>query len=552
MIISPAPKSLIHKDGGFERAFVLSLLTVFLLGIFLRIQFAPEINYETDSFVVLLAAKNISETGQYKIPPIRLTDYQGEYQSNPGWAVGYPLLLSFLFLFFGYGENIARLTTILFCSSVVPVIGILGHRLQGAKVGLLAALFVAVNPLLVCINGRILTANMGYCFLIMSISFLALGTIRKQRDVEFVSSEELINSAKFLFFFSLSFLFLGFTFLARDDHAMFILVFFIVLWGVLKKSDAKIAKKRLLNLIMLSGIGVFFFLVGYLPNTYFNYKTYGKILTSSHYEYGGRLSLEYFLKGSSGALGLPGWAVIILTIVIFAFPIISIFFIWKKSKAGVLMGSIIAVMVLPIIFINGAYPVTSSGASPRYIIPLIPFASISAGIFLIQQEKIAKFIKYSFIACLIIWHSVLIYPPTLLFKYFPKTAYLTQYSPRYNRQNYINYPHPVRTTLQWVKKNTPPNAIILSDYDSYHYFFYTMRDVMNRECVEDIKKQLNDRPVFLVEDHQMSIHPDSLKDWKRKLAESSIILREKDHIPLFSPARGEIQLKIYELIKMAS
>ncbi len=537
------------KNDGLKKIFYLSLLIVFLVGIFLRIQFSPDINYETDSFPVLLAAKSISETGQYTIPPIRLTDYNGNYQSHPGWAVGYSLLLSCLFSIFGYGETAARWATILICSSVILVIGILGNRLQGKGVGIVAALLVAVNPLLLCINGRILTANMGYCFLVMSISFLLLGTIRKQEDVKFVSSEELINSRKLLFFFSLSFLFFGFMVMARDDFAMFVFVFFIVFWGILRKPAEKISKNRLLNYVKLSGIAASFFLVGYLPNIYFNYKTYGKILTSSHYEYGGRLSLEYFLKGSSGALGLPGWAVIILTIVIFAFPVVSIFFVWKKSKAGALTGSLIAVMALPIIFINGSYPVTSSGASPRYIIPLIPFASILAGILIVKKDIVAKFLKYSFIACLILWHSALIYPPTALFKHFPKLAYFTQYSPWYNRHNFINYPHPIRATLQWVKNNTPPDAIILSDYDSYHYFFYAKRDVMNRECVEDVKKQLKDRPVFFVEDHQIVRHPDSLKNWKKKLMENSIILTEKDSIPLFSPVKGEVQLKIYELIR---
>ncbi|MDY6970675.1 MAG: glycosyltransferase family 39 protein, partial [Spirochaetota bacterium] len=484
------------------------------------------------------------------IPPIRLTDYDGNYQSHPGWAVGYSLLLACLFSIFGYDETAARWVTILICSLVIPMIGILGNRLQGKGLGIIAAFLVAANPLLICINGRILTANLGYCFLVISICFLILGTTHKQGDVEFIDFEELISSTKPLFYLSLSFLFFGLTLMARDDFAMFALIFPIIFWRILRKSGEKIPENRLFrlfNYIKLMGIAVFFFLVGYFPNIYFNYQTYGKTLTSSHYEYGGRLSFEYFLKGSSGAFGLPGWAVIILTIIIFAFPVISVFFVVKKSRAGALIGSIMTIMVLPILFINGSYPVTSSGASARYIIPLIPFISISTGILLVQKGIIRKFLKYSFIVCLIIWHVVLIYPPTILFKPFPKLAYLTQYSPLYNKQNYINYPHPVRETLQWVKSNTLPNTIILSDYDSYHYFFYALRDVMNRECIKEIKKQLNSRPVFFIEDHPISAHPELLKDWKEKLAEHLIVLKEKDSIPLFTPEKGEVRLRIYEL-----
>ena len=228
-----------------KRIFCLVLLVIFCLGLYLRFQLAPDINFETDSFVTLLSAKSISVTGHYAVPPIRLTDRTGEYQYHPGWAVGYPLLLSFLFSLFGYAEYVARWATILVCCAVIPIAGMATKRVGGVKAGLAAAMLVAINPLLVCINGRILTANMGYCFLSLSLSFLLLGTVREQADAQFLTFKELLNSPRHLFWFSLSFLFFGLTLATRDDFAMFALPFLVVFWGMVRTSDGRKVWNRL-------------------------------------------------------------------------------------------------------------------------------------------------------------------------------------------------------------------------------------------------------------------------------------------------------------------
>jgi len=532
-----------------RRIFYLSLFLVACLGLYLRLQFSPDMNYETDSFVTLLSAKSISETGQYKVPPVRLTDSPGGYQSHPGWAVGYPLLLSLVFSLFGYGEEVARWATILICSSVIPVTGMVARRLGGEKAGLAAALLVAINPLLVCINGRILTANLGYCFLSLSLSFLLLGTVREQGDAQFFAFEDLINSQKRLFYLSLSFLFFGFTLATRDDFAMFALPFLVIFWMMARMPHGRDTWNRLSDMAKLAGIGGFLFFVGLLPNLYYNYKTYGRILTSSHYEYGGRLSFPYFWEGARGALGLPGWAVMVFTIFVFAFPVVSVLFVRKMTKIASVTAAIILVMALPIILINGAYPVASSGASPRYVLPLIPFISIMAGMFIVQRKTISKLSKSVFLVLLGLWHVALFYPPPFLFTAFPNTAYLTQYSPWYNRNNFMNYPHPSRATVQWVKAHTPPDTIILSDYDSYNYYFYARRDVMDKEMIGEIVRQLRSRPIYFIDDHQSAVYGDSLNGWRTSLKRSSITLDAVDSIPLYSPARGEVRLKIYALTK---
>jgi len=528
----------------------ISLLAVFLLGVLLRVWFSPDMNYETDSFPVMLSAKSISETGQYTIPPIRLTDTAHSFQSNPGWAVGYALLLSSLFLTFGYSETIARLATITISALAVLATGVAANRICGRAAGIASAVLVAVNPLLLCLNGRILTANLGFAFLTISFCFLVIGTMKKDPDAVFLSAGDILKSKERFVYYALSFLFWGFTVLARDDFAMFVFIYFIFYFGILIRSLKTGSGKMLFDYFKLIAISAFFFLAGYLPNLYFNFKTYGRILTSSHYEYGGRLSLDYFLSGSSGAMGLPGWFVIIFAILIYALPAASVILIVRQSKAGILVSAVFAAIAVPIVVINGAYAVTSSGAVARYILPLIPIASISAAIFFIQEKKGYRIVKIVGIAGLVCWHGIHIYPPVSLFEKIPKTLYLTQYSPWYNRHNYENYPHPVRSTLDWVRMNTPANAIILSDYDAYHYFFYTGRDVMDRQFVGEIKRQMGSRPIFFVENHQSAVNPELTKEWKKQLAELSMGLDEKGSIPLFSPVGGKIRLKFYKVVKI--
>jgi hypothetical protein len=172
-----------------------------------------------------------------------------------------------------------------------------------------------------------------------------------------------------------------------------------------------------------------------------------------------------------------------------------------------------------------------------------------AGMFIFQKKSASKLTKYIFLALLGLWHMVLFYPPPTLFTAVPKTIYLTQYSPWYNRHNFINYPHPIRATVQWVKTHTPPDAVILSDYDSYHYYFYGRRDVMNREMIDGIEKQLQSRPVLFIDDHQSTVHSDILNDWRIKLKERSITLKAVDSIPLYSPVGGEVRLRMYALTR---
>lgn len=532
------------------KRFVCCNILIFLLALFIRLLFSPNINFETDSFSVLLSSRNILENGEYLMPLVSLDDNIG-YNRYTGWGVGYPFILSVVFFVFGYGELVARWFTIIMCSSIAPIVAVLAAQFHSRKAGIISALLIAINPLLVCLSGRILTANMGFVFLTYSISFVLLATLDKDENVFFVGFKDLVSSVKRRTLLYLSFFFYGCTLCTRDDYLMFAPVFVYILLNVMAKSRKQHEHIDLKNYIKAVVFSLMFAAAGFLPSIYYNYKNYGKIFTSSHREYGASLSLVYLLKGSAAALGLPGWLVILSTVLVFLFPVISLLLLKIKTQSAKILTSIIVLLLLPIIIVCGSFFVASTGASPRYIIPLVPFVLVATAILLVRHDTTLRITRFGFIVALFIWHFVLYYPPTLMFKIYSKTLYLTQYSPWYNKNNYFNYPHPIVTTLDWVNKNTPANAIILSDYNNYHYYFYTKRDIMGRDDIEEINRYIDSRPIYLVEDHRMVTDPNLIRKWREELIDNSIDIKEENSISIFSPVNIDGQLKIYRLVRLS-
>lgn len=529
-----------------KSSYAISVLLITILGFIFRIAFAPEMNFESDSFTVLLSAKNIFENGSYTLPPIALTDFIS-YQKFTGWGVGYPLSLAFIFNIFGYSEFYARLFTIIFSALVIPLTAILGERFYSRKLGLVAAILVAVNPLLICFSGRILTANMGFALFFVSIVFVLLATIKRKESVQFITFRELLESRKRLFLFYLACFFYGFTLCARDDFLMFFPVFIYIIFNIIYLSRLDGERSCLRNSCKLIIPGFLLAVIAYLPSLYFNYKNYGKLFTSSHQEYGAVLDFNYFMKGSASSFGIPGWGVILLTILIFAFPAVSVLLVRFKTKASAILCWITILIIVPLILVCGAFPVAASGAAPRYILPIIPFIIILSAMILVINGIVPNYQKKIFCVFLVLWQVLAFYPPELMFKAYSKTAYLTQYSPWYNTKNYMNYPHPVTKIVNWVIDNTPNDAIILSDFDRYHYYFYSGRDVMSRDDFKEISKYVENRPIFFIEHHRLSVNPRLVHDWKEKLLDNSLDIKIKDAIPFFSPSNGKGELKIYQV-----
>lgn len=78
---------------------------------------------------------------------------------------------------------------------------------------------------------------------------------------------------------------------------------------------------------------------------------------------------------------MPGIAVMALTVAIFQFPVLLIAPTLVVGPARERLAAILAsLIVLPLLLVNGAFPVASSGAAPRYVLPLVPFACLFSAI----------------------------------------------------------------------------------------------------------------------------------------------------------------------------
>lgn len=524
--------------------FPLAVLSIFILGVGLRVIFAPNINLESDSFSLLLSARNIYENGQYSIPPIALTD-DDNHPRYTGWAVGYPLLLAGIFAIFGYGEGAARLFTIVVAALPIIMVALLGKRLDGWRMGIIAGLLVAVNPILVCVNGRILSANIAYAFLTMSIACALLAAVQESGDEVFVPLHEILCSRRRTSLVCLAMFFFACTLSTRDDYVIFAPVLVLILFGVLYQSRSTLGITSVWEYIRASAIACGSLVVGYCPNMYFNYKNYGKVIASTGLEYGLRLSLDYFISGNNALYHLPGGVIIIVTLLVFVAPAVSVVFLWRSRRSRVI-GAVLGLMVVAVVAVYGSFS-TSIGGSGRYIIPVIPFALIAAAGVVACKGLVSRGTRVVFITCLILWNVALFYPPTVLFEIAPKAAHIAHYVPWYNKANYINYPHPIVATVDWVRDNTPSTAIILSDYDNYHYYFYANRQVMSTDAVDKIARYASVRPMYLIEDHQRVINRDVSDEWLIGFRRWNITVTERQEIPFFSPAVGKQSLKIYEL-----
>ena len=87
-------------------------------------------------------------------------------------------------------------------------------------------------------------------------------------------------------------------------------------------------------------------------------------------------------------------------------------------------------MVLPIIIINGSYFPTFNGASPRYVLSVIPVSCVVSGA-LIHSYIRAKFKNIFNVVSvmLIFWHLILYYPFPSVMNKIQKFGFLASYAP---------------------------------------------------------------------------------------------------------------------------
>lgn len=164
------------RSGRIKTAII--LLFILLLGLFLRVQLSqdPYLHEWDERFHALVAkhlAANPFKPVLYK-DALLSYDYKS-WSSNHIWLHKQPLplwLIACSYKAFGLSEFNTRLPSILFSTLSIYIVYLLGRYLFTRRTGLLAALFLAINGLIVeMCSGRIATDHYDTLFM----SFILLG-----------------------------------------------------------------------------------------------------------------------------------------------------------------------------------------------------------------------------------------------------------------------------------------------------------------------------------------------------------------------------------------
>jgi len=514
---------------------------IFLVWFLLRWVFAPSQNLSSDPFEVITSAKYLMETGKYLVPGVGHPDLAIHYDFA-GWPVGFSLLLSVLFKVFGYGEMLARLFTIGLTSLVIILAGVIAHLLfRNRHITWLSALLVALNPLLVAFSGRIHTENGGLFFLFASMTLL-LWSVMDRGNLSFVSPKAIFRDKKRLFSFLLSVSLAAFCLTIRETYVIYGLAFVYILY----KSNFFFNK----NGAYLISLGIAPFLLGYSPSLYYNYINYGSFIVSTHLQWAGGmpLDIQYFFFGNSGSMGLPGGVIILFCFLIYAFPIILLAFIKKIGGNIKFLLLLLLLALLPVLFVYGAFP--NPSAVPRYLLPLIPIASIISAYALVNIRAMKRIFYIIIIAAVSLPQLFLFFPLPQSFAISPRIGALAMYSPVYNNYSYNNFPNYVNVMVDWVKNNTESNAVIITPSRVYHFYYYAERDVIAITSYLDtssLTQIIESRPVYLVEDHEAAVSPEKINAFLESLDGLNLTYEVIDRIPLFSPYIGNTQMEIYRI-----
>lgn len=514
----------------------LVIFLIFLLGLSLRLVFAPRHILSSDPFLLIASAETLAETGNYLIPVVEFAAPRPYMIS--GWPVGFPLMLSVVFQVFGSSEVAARLFTILLGSTVIIFTGVIAHLLfRNRTVTWLSALLVALNPLLVGFDGQVFSENGSFFVLFASLTLLLLSVTEKGSS-KFVGPGVILGEKKRLALLLGSMFFAGFLLTVREVEAINGLAYLFVLY----KAGFSFNRTSL-RLISLAAIPL---VLGYSPSLYYNFINYGSPIASTgvHWFAGSELpfSIRYFFLGSKGSLHIPGGLLFLLAFLAYAFPVVSLSLVRKiDGNARFLLAFLLAV-ILPMLVLYGSF--TMPTPIPKYVMPLIPLASILAAYAITELRQMRKSLYVLGVSLLALEQLLVFYPPPFLFSISPGLGLLTGYSPVYNIYSYKNFPDYNYTLVEWVRKNTEDNAVIITPTYVDSFYHYAKRDVVNITNVNaSFVQAAGSRPVYLVEARATGMHPEELS----QIEALGLSYRQVERIPLFSPYAGDTEMRIWRV-----
>jgi hypothetical protein len=215
------------------------------------------------------------------------------------------------------------------------------------------------------------------------------------------------------------------------------------------------------------------------------------------------------------------------------------------ARAAAAMTALVAV---PILLVTGSFSIASTGAAPRWVMTLTPFACMFAGDALVRAWESRRRATVVVASALVIWQVLMFYPPPALFSLSPRLVYLAYYSPAYIARPYRNYPDHTTPMVQWVIANTPADSVIVAQSRLQHFYYYAQRDVnASPMAVEQWARFFPARPVFLLEDRVLAVQQSSMKSIRLKLAERQLQLVEAGSVRVFTPEAGDIDVRAYRV-----
>lgn len=147
---------------GRLRTFPIALAGIVLVGVLIRISYTIWIapwppRALTDEYYYSYLPSLIAQ-GAGIIDPLKI--FQGHHDQTALHAPLYPFVLTGLYELGGTGQEAQRLLGSLFGAGTIVILALLGRRVAGDRVGLIAAAIAAVYPMLITADGALMSESL--------------------------------------------------------------------------------------------------------------------------------------------------------------------------------------------------------------------------------------------------------------------------------------------------------------------------------------------------------------------------------------------------------